>query len=402
MRMDDQHQAGFATRAVHAGEHLPPADFVPIATPIHVGASYIYQDLERLYGVTTGEQEGYVYTRYGNPTVGAMEAAVAEIEGTATAFGTASGMAAVHTALLGAGLQAGDRVVASRDIYGSAYTLLNGLLRRFGVETTFVDVTDLAAVREAIRVKRPRLVHCEVISNPLLRLADIPVIVEEARHVGAVVTVDSTFATPYLATPATWGVDMVIHSSTKYLGGHGDVVAGVIACDEATRAALWDVAIQTGGILSAFDGWLVLRGIKTLALRMSRQCSNAMAIAESLRGHPKLRRVHYPGLAEHPQHDLAATLLRPGTFGAMLAFELQDDSQAGAMRFLSALRRVLPTQSLGDVYSSALIPALSSHHMLSPEERATIGVSDGLIRFSAGIEDPDDLVRDVLQALDRC
>jgi cystathionine gamma-synthase/methionine-gamma-lyase len=397
-----EQQQRFETRAVHAGEHAPPGEFIPIATPIHVGASYLYRDLEQLYAVTMGEREGYVYTRYGNPTVGAMEAAVAELEGTEAAFGLASGMAAIHTAFLAAGLQAGDRVVASRDIYGSAFTLLNGLLRRFGVETTFVDIADLTAVESVIARTRPRLVHFELISNPLVRVADGPAIVRLAKAAGAVVTIDNTFATPYLATPAAWGADMVIHSSTKYLGGHGDVVAGVVACSAQTRAALWDIGIQTGGILGAFEGWLVLRSVKTLPLRMARQCANAMAVARLLQGHPAVRRVHYPGLEEHPQHRLAATLLRSGLFGAMLSFELREGTRDAALRFLQALQTVLPTQSLGDIYSSALIPALSSHHMLSPDERAAIGVGDGVIRFSAGIEDADDLVRDVARALDRC
>ena len=392
---------GFDTSAVHAGEHVPPARFIPISTPIHVGASYLYDDLEQLYAVTTGERAGYVYTRYGNPTVSAMESAIAELEGTEAAFGVSSGMAAIHTAFLGAGLRAGDRIVASRDIYGSAFTLLNGLLRRFGVETTFVDVTDLESVEAAIARTRPRLVHFETISNPLVRLADGPAVVRLAKSAGAIVTVDSTFATPYLANPNAWGADMVIHSSTKYLGGHGDVTAGVIACSSRMRAAIWEEGIQVGSVLSAFDGWLVLRGIKTLPLRMSRQCANALAVAQCLVGHPSVRAVHYPGLGNHPQHRLAAATLRPGLFGAMLSFELVQGTREAAMSFLNALRTVLPTQSLGDIYSSALIPALSSHHMLSADERAVLGLGDGLIRFSAGIEDTADLVRDVTSALER-
>jgi cystathionine beta-lyase/cystathionine gamma-synthase len=391
----------FATRAVHAGERPPHPDYTPVVTPIYPGSSFAYDDMQIVDEIFAATREGYAYTRYGNPTNTAMEAAVAALEGTEAAIGFGSGMAALHGAFMGTGISAGDSVIASRECYGATTTLLQGYFARLGVRTTFVDILDLAAVEEAIQRERPRFVTFETVSNPLLHVADGPAIVEIAHRAGALVVVDNTFTTPVLMRPAQWGTDMVVHSSTKYLGGHGDVTAGVVATTAALRHQMYEVNKAIGGILGPFEAWLVLRGLKTLSLRVERQCASAAKVAEWLGTHPAVAHVNYPGLADHPQHALMERLSLTGQSGGMISFDIAGADKAAAFRFMESLRLCIPATTLGDVYSIVLYPPMSSHRGLTAEQRAAIGIGAGLIRLSVGIEAVDDIIADLDQALQK-
>jgi cystathionine beta-lyase/cystathionine gamma-synthase len=391
----------FATRAVHAGERAPRPDFTPVVTPIHNAVTYIYPDMETLDRVFADASTGYVYGRYGNPTNAAFEAAVASLEGGEAALSFASGMAALHAALLAAGARAGAAVLAAQDLYGATFALLSNLFTTLGVSVRFADFSNTEAVVEKIRQTHPAVVLFETISNPLLKLADIPRIAEMSHAVGARVIVDNTFASPYLVCPLEMDADYTMHSSTKYLSGHGDVLAGVVVCNAKDRAALLEITKMVGGNLGPNEAWLAMRGLKTLPLRVQRQCENAAKIAAWLEAHPKVSAVHYPGLASHPQHTLAGRLLRKGLYGAMISFDIKAAGRAEVFRFLEALQLCLAATSMGDIYTLALYPAHSSHRALTAEQRAAIGIGDGLVRLSVGIEDADDLIGDLEQALEK-
>ena len=393
------------TQAVHAGERGPRPDFTPVVTPVYNSVGYLYESMEQLDAVFGGEREGYVYPRFGTPTNAALEQAVATLEGGEAALTFASGMAAVHAALLATGLEAGQAVVSAQDVYGASYALLAKLFTALGIRVRFVDVTDLALVERAIVEEKPKAVFCETISNPLLKVADVPAVAELAHAHRAEMVVDSTFATPYLVRPLTLGADYVVHSSTKYLGGHGDVMGGIVVTSAERRQRLWEIIKLTGGNLGPYQAWLTLRGLKTLPLRMAQHCRNAAAVAAWLAKHPRsqdtIARVNYPGLPDHPQHDVATRLFRDGCYGGMVSFEIAGADQAQVFRFMEALQLVLPATTLGDVYSLTLYPAHSSHRALSPEERTAIGIGEGLVRLSVGIEDVEDIIADLDQALEQ-
>jgi cystathionine gamma-synthase/methionine-gamma-lyase len=394
------------TTAVHAGERgwrTAPAGggagFTPVATPIYPSAGFLYEEMADLDAVFAGAADGPVYARYGNPTNAALETAVAALEGAEAALSHASGMAAIHTALLGAGVRAGRGVVAAQDVYGATYALLTRLIAAQGAAVRFVDANDLAAVAAALAEVQPAALLVETISNPLLKVADLPRLAELAHAAGAALIVDNTFATPYLCRPLALGADYAVHSATKYLGGHGDVLGGVTATSLARRRELNEINKLVGGTLGPQEAWLILRGIKTLPLRMARQCQGAAEIAAWLAARPEISQVHYPGLAEHPQHSLAARLLDRAAFGAMISFELRGGGQHEVFRFMEALRLALPATTLGDVYSLTLYPAMSSHRALPAEERRRLGISDGLVRLSVGIEEPADIIADLAGGL---
>jgi len=389
------------TQAVHAGERGPRPDFTPVVTPIYNSVGYLYENMDKLDAVFAAEREGYVYSRYGTPTNAALEQAVAILEGGEAALSFASGMAAIHATLLATGLEAGQSVVAAHDVYGATYALLANLFTSLGVRVRFVDIADLASVEQAIVEEKPRAVFCEIISNPLLKVTNVPAIAELAHAHGAEVIVDSTFATPYLVRPLSLGVDYVVHSSTKYLGGHGDVLGGVVVTSAERRARLWELIKLTGGNMSPNQAWLTMRGLKTLPLRMAQHCHNAAAVANWLAEHPRIAKVNYPGLPSHPQHAVATRLFREDCYGGMVSFEVADAGRTEVFRFMEALKLVLPATTLGDVYSLALYPAHSSHRALSPEERAAIGIGEGLVRLSVGIEDVGDIIADLEQALEK-
>lgn len=389
----------FSTRAVHAGERIPQRNYTPVVTPIQPTVGFVYENMDDLDAIFATTQEGYVYPRYGSPTVTAFETAIADLEGGEAAYAFASGMAALHAALLAAGVRAGSTVVAALDVYGATYTLLNRLFSELGASVRLVDVADLAAVEAALAEAQPAALVAETISNPLLKVAHVPALGELAHRYGAQFLLDNTFATPYLFTPLAHGADFVIHSATKYIGGHGDVMAGVVVTSAANRRKLYDLTLIVGGILGPFEAWLALRGLKTLPLRMQKQVGNAARIAAWLAEQPQVARVNHPSLPAHPQHTLARQLFGERGFGGVLSFEIAGADKNTAFRFMERLKLCLPATTLGDIYTLVLHPATSSHRSLSPEARARIGISDGLIRLSAGIEEVEDIIADLAQAL---
>ena len=397
--MQDLSKKAFQTRAVHAGERTPPADYTPVSTAISPSVGYIYQSMDDTDAVFEGTKSGYVYPRYASPTVSAFEQAIASLEGAEAVQAYATGMAAIHAALLAAGARAGTTVLAALDVYGATFSLLRGLLSTLGVNVCWVDATDHPAVETALRENHPVLLLVETISNPLLKVADISGLAKLAHANGAALLVDNTFASPYLCTPLADGADYVIHSATKYLAGHGDVMAGVVATSPENKQKLYEINKLLGATLGPFEAWLGLRGLKTLPLRLRQQCQNAQQVAEWLEHHPGIARVNYPGLPVHPQHGLAGKQFDGRGFGGMLSFEIKQAGKAEVFRFMEALQLCLPATTLGDVYSLVLHPATSSHRGLTPAERARVGIPDGLVRLSAGIEDPADIISDLEQAL---
>ncbi len=400
----------FETRAVHAGEQRwasrngrPGEDFCPISTPIYLSTTFSHEDVEKTDKVLGGEEPGYSYARYGNPTVVAFEEALASLEGGGKAFAFASGMAAMHAALMAAEVGNGATVLAAEQLYGSTATLLVQIFGMSGAEVRFVDACDLEAVEKKVEQLKPSAVVIETISNPLLRVADVPRIAEIARAAGSALLVDATFGTPYLQRPLELGADIVVHSATKYLSGHGDLTAGVVVADAPYDAALDGVRKLVGGVMAPFEAWLALRGLKTLPLRMGRQCENAREIAARLAANPRVSKVNYPGSKDHPDNELARRVM--GGAGGLVSFELAvDEPQEGreaAFRFLNALEVCVRAPSLGDIYTLATHPATSSHRELSPSRRARLGVGENLIRVSLGIEHPDDIIQDLEQALEK-
>jgi cystathionine beta-lyase/cystathionine gamma-synthase len=401
----------FETRAVHSGERRPvnrgrrngreDGDFFPISTPIYASTTFSHPDIETTDRVLGGEEAGYSYARYDNPTVRAFEEALAALEGPgegtrALAFG--SGMAAMHAALAAAELGPGATVLAAEQLYGSTATLLVQIFGQYDVEVRFVDAYDLGAVEKKVAQLRPRAVVIETISNPLLRVADVPAIAEITRAGGAALVVDNTFGTPYLQRPLELGADIVVHSATKYLSGHGDLTAGAVVAASPYDGAAEQVRKLVGGTLGAFEAWLAHRGLKTLALRMSRQCENSREIAFRLASHPKVARVHHPALGDHPDSGVAGRVL--ADTGGLVAFELAAEGREAAFSFLNALELCVKAPSLGDIYTLAIHPATSSHRELSPSRRERLGVKENLIRLSVGIEHPQDVISDLEGALE--
>ena len=399
----------FETRAVHSGERRVNQDgnqgsFYPISTPIYASTTFSHPNIETTDRVLGGEQEGYSYARYDNPTVHAFEEALASLEAPdgipgARAFAFASGMAATHAALAAAELSGGATVLAAEQLYGSTATLLVQVFGASGVETRFVDASDLGAVEKKVAELKPRAVVVESISNPLLRVADVPRISEVTRTAGATLIVDNTFGTPCLQRPLDLGADIVVHSATKYLSGHGDLTAGAVACGPPYDDAVEGIRKLIGGVLGPFEAWLAHRGLKTLPLRMDRQCNNARQIAGRLASHPRVAKVNHPSLAGHPDHETARRVL--SDTGGLVSFELADGGREAAFTFLNALELCVKAPSLGDVYTLAIHPATSSHRELSPARRERLGVRETLLRLSAGIEHPEDIAADIEQALEQ-
>jgi cystathionine beta-lyase/cystathionine gamma-synthase len=403
----------FDTRAVHSGERRGKqpgggngrGDFYPVSTPIYASTTFSHPDIQTTDRVLGGEEAGYSYARYDNPTVRAFEDAVGSLEGLrgeARAFAFGSGMAATHAALAATELTGGARALAAEQLYGSTATLLVQVFGANGVETRFVDAYDLGLVEKKVAELRPRAVMVETISNPLLRVADIEGLAGITRAAGAALIVDNTFGTPYLQRPLDLGADMVVHSATKYLSGHGDLTAGVVVAGPPYDAAVESLRKLVGGVLGPFEAWLAHRGLKTLSLRMERQCANAREIAVRLSEHPRVAKVNHPSLEDHPDRGIAKRAL--SDTGGLVSFELAVDPEGGreaAFRFLNALELCVKAPSLGDVYTLAIHPATSSHRELSPSRRDRLGVGENLVRLSVGIEHPEDIVADLEQALER-
>lgn len=389
----------FQTRAVHAGERVPPADYRPVTTPIWPSVGYLYESMDDLDAVFAGTKRGQVYLRYSNPTTEAFETAIADLEMAQAAQAYGSGMAAIHAALLAAGVKAGTSVVAALDVYGATFSLLRSLFKSLDVKIRMVNVTDHTEVETALKETGAVVLYVESISNPLLKVADIPALAEVAHRCNASLLVDNTFASPYLVNPLNHGADFAIHSATKYLSGHGDVLAGVVATSTENKGKLYELNKLVGGVLGPFEAWLALRGLKTLPLRMKQQCQSAQQIAERLVKHPRVKTVNYPGLSDHPQHALAKSLFEDKGYGGVLSFEIRGADKAKIYRFMESLTICLPATTLGDVYSLVLHPATSSHRSLTAEERARVGIPDGLVRLSVGIESAEDIWADLESAL---
>lgn len=397
--MKDLSHQSFQTRAVHAGERVPAVDYTPVSTPIHPSVGYLYESMDDLDAVFAGTKDGYVYSRYVTPTTAAFEAAVASLEGAEAAQAFSSGMAAIHAALLAAGARAGARVVAALDVYGATSNLVNGLLASLGVNVRMVDASNLEEVEMALAETKPVLLLAETISNPLLKIADVPSLAGLAHHYGAALLIDNTFASPYLFNPLRHGADYAIHSVTKYLAGHGDVLAGVVATSAENKNRLFELNKLVGSVLGPFEAWLALRGLKTLPLRIRQQCNTAQRVAGWLGSHPQVVAVHYPGLPGQPQYSLAGRLFEDKGFGGVLSFQIKDGDKAKVYRFMESLSLCLPATSLGDIYSLILHPATSSHRGLTAEERLRIGIPDNLVRLSTGIESAEDILADLESAL---
>jgi cystathionine beta-lyase/cystathionine gamma-synthase len=375
----------FATRAIHVGQEADPATGATIV-PIYQTSTYTQEGIQ--------QHKGYEYSRTGNPTRHALEECLASLEDAQYGLCFSSGMGATTTLLMC--LKAGDHVVASDDVYGGTYRLFERVLKQFDLEFTWVDARNPANIKEAMRANT-KLVWLETPTNPLLRLADISAAATIAHDHGAKLAVDNTFASPYLQTPLQLGADLVVHSTTKYIGGHSDVVGGAILTNDAE----WYQACKfrqnsMGATPGPFDSWLVLRGVKTLALRMQQHEKNANAVAQFLRSHPLVTLVHYPGLPEHPQHELAKRQMRG--FGGMISFEVVGGLDSGK-QVVTRTKLFSLAESLGGVESLIGHPATMTHLAIPADERRARGVSDGLIRLSVGIEDTDDLIDDLRQAL---
>lgn len=388
---------GFSTRAIHWGYN--PADHHgALVPPTYATSTFAFPDVAYGGRCFAGTEPGYFYTRIANPTLALLESRLASLEQGAAAVVFGSGMGAI-TATLWTLLEQGDEVLADMTLYGCTFAFLQHGLTRFGVTVRQVDMTHPEEVAKAMGPKT-KVVYCETPANPNMRLVDIAAVAEIARAGGAKLVVDNTYCTPYLQQPLLLGADVSVHSMTKYLGGHGDLTAGAAVfadAELATQVRLVGLKDMTGAVMSAPDAQLVMRGLKTLALRMDRHCQSAQAVAELLEGHSATATVYYPGLKRFAQHELAQRQMRKA--GGMIAFELKGGMEAG-VRFMDALRLVTRAVSLGDAESLAQHPASMTHSTYTPEERAACGISDGLVRLSVGLEDVADVLADIQQALD--
>src|SRR5690606_17213580 len=377
---------GFGTRAVHAGQHPDPATGA-IMTPVYLTSTYVQE--------APGEHHGYEYARVSNPTRTALEGNLAALEGAAHGIAFSSGVAASDAILKS--LRPGDHVVATNDLYGGTYRLMKQVFEPFGLAFTFLDLSDLDAVEQAIRPET-RLLWAETPTNPLLRIFDVARLAEIARARGVTLAVDNTFASPYLQQPLALGADLVMHSTTKYLGGHSDVVGGaVMTSDDGWAEKLRFLVKSAGAAPGPMDCFLLLRGTKTLHLRMERHCANAAAVARFLREHPKVAEVRWPGFEDHPGHAVAKRQMRG--FGGMVSFTLKDDAVETAHRVMAATRVFALAGSLGGVETLVAHPAPLPHASIPAEARRAAGLSDSLIRLSVGVEDEADLLDDLEQAL---
>jgi len=387
------------TDIVHAGERQPLPLGLPNSTPIFANSTFRYESMEDAERVFNGELNDYIYTRYGNPTVEALQEAIRLLEGGTVARAYASGMAALHASLLACDLTNGSYVIASRDLYGASFDLLYKVFGAFGVKTQLVDFSDLDALRAKALELKPRVLLAETISNPLLKVLDIAGVAEIAHSVGAKLIVDSTFATPYLVRPIAFGADLVVHSATKYLGGNADAMGGiVVARDIADEPALTSAMKLAGGVLSVWEAHSISRGLRTLAIRLDTQCANAAYIAEALSKNRYIEKVYYPKLAAD---GVAAGVLRWPLHGALVTIVLKENTREAAWEFMNSLKVCVRATSLGDVFTTASHSASSSHRELTEKRREALGISEGLVRISVGIENASDILADIEQALAR-
>jgi len=393
MSHDDHEHWGFDTRAVRAGQHRTAEG--EHSEPIFPTSSYVFASASEAAARFSGEKPGNIYSRFTNPTVRTFEERLATLEGGEKCVATASGMAAILSTCL-ALLKSGDHIVASRNVFGPTVLLFNNYLGRFGVETSYVSLTDYAAWEKAIK-PNTRLLYLETPSNPLTEIADIARLAKIAHAKGCLLVVDNCFCTPALQRPLALGADIVIHSATKYLDGQGRCIGGaVVGNAELVGKEVYGFMRTAGPSLSPFNAWVFLKGLETLGLRMKAHSAGAQALAEWLEGQPRVQRVFYPGLASHPQYALAKQ--QQSGFGGIVAFELKG-GKAAAWRLIDSTRLISITANLGDTKSTITHAATTTHGRLTPEQRAEAGISDGLIRISVGLEDVEDLKRDLTSGL---
>ena len=388
---------GLGTKAIHAG-NVKDTQYGALTTPIYQTSTFVFDSCEQGGRRFAGQEGGYIYTRLGNPTVSVLENKVAALECGEACVAAASGMGAISSALWTiAG--AGKHIVADGTLYGCTFALLNHGMSRYGVEVSFVDTSDLAAVKAALK-ENTCAVYLETPANPNLKIADIAAVAEIAHAYNPAIKVvcDNTFASPALQNPLTLGADVVVHSATKYLNGHGDVIAGFVVgkADFIGEVRMFGLKDMTGAVMDPFAAYLILRGLKTLEIRMQRHCANAKAIAEFLDQHPAVEKVYYPGLKNHVGHDIAARQMKD--FGGMLSFEVKGGRTAGT-KLVNALHLITVAVSLGDAETLIEHPASMTHSTYTEEELAASGIPGGLIRLSAGLENAEDIIADLEQAL---
>ena len=385
-------QAGDATLAIHAGEDKFRQG-LPVGVQIARTANFTFSSTEEMKRWAEGKSPAYIYTRYGNPTLTVAEKKLAALEGAEAAIVAASGMAAISSALFSV-LKAGDEVIATRQVYGGTYRMMRDVFPRLGIVVRHVE-SDLAGIERLVN-PRTKVLYIETPTNPTLRLVDLKKAVAFAKEWDLITLIDNTFGSPVLQKPIEMGFDLVLHSATKYLAGHSDVIAGAAAGSKARIERVRDMINNLGGSMDPEAAFLLIRGMKTLEIRVQRQCQTALLVAKYLEKHPKVARVHYPGLASHPDHALAKRQMKG--FGAMLAFDLKGGLTA-ARRFCDRIRIILLAASLGSVESLAVLPIYSSHYHMSLAELRAAGVEPGTVRVSVGLEDPEDLLEDLRQAL---
>ncbi len=386
---------GFATRAIHHGYN--PQDYHgALNPPIFMSSTFGFKDSGHGTELFSGDAEGYFYHRAGNPTVSVLENRLAELEGAEAGIATSSGMGAI-TAAFWTLLNSGDEIIADKTLYGCTFSVLQHHIGRFGVKTTFIDMSNPDELARAIS-GNTRIVYCETPANPNMRLVDIAAIAEICKQYDASFIVDNTYCTPYLQRPIELGADIVVHSATKYLGGHGDLLAGAVIANREMIDQIRSVGLteMNGAIISSLDAFLIMRGLKTLQLRMDRHSQTALKLAKLLQDHPAVDIVYYPGLVSSPFHQLASRQM--SQYGGMIALELKGGIEAGR-NFMDALQLVTSAVSLGDAETLVQHPASMTHAKYEPEEREKHGFTDGLIRISVGLEDYDDLATDMSDAL---
>jgi methionine-gamma-lyase len=384
---------GFGTRAVHVGQHPDPLTGA-VSIPIYASSTFVFQNAEQGAARFAGKESGYIYSRLGNPTVRALEESIAALEGGEDARATASGMAAITNATL-ALVKQGDQILAGDALYGGTHKVFTDILKEYGVECALVDTSDISAVEKTIK-PNTKMIFIETPSNPMMKLTDMRAISEIGKKYGITTIADNTFMSPYMQRPIEHGIDVVVHSITKSLSGHSDVLGGAVIAKRDFLKKMDPIYKNMGAALSPFEAWLTLRGIKTLHVRMQRQTESAMKIAEWLEDHPKIEWVKYPGLKSHPQHALAERQM--DGFGSMMSFELKGGIQAGR-RMMNNVKLCSLAVSLGAVETLISHPSTMTHAVVSREERLKAGITDGLVRFSVGVEDVDDIIEDLDQAL---
>jgi cystathionine gamma-synthase/methionine-gamma-lyase len=394
-----EEKVALQTRAVHVADRKRGPGSTPVTTPIYTAASFIYEDIAELDQVFGREKTGESYARYSNPTNRALEELLTDLESGAGALATSSGMSAVQTALHIALADRHRSVVASLSLYGASINMLMSIFAPQGVAVRFVDFCDLAALQAAVEKEKPGVLLMETVSNPILRVPEMDKIAEMARAADAALVVDSTFTTPLMCRPLEWGAHLVVHSLTKYLAGHGDVLGGVVVSDAGHLDALRAYGRLAGPVLGPFESYLTMRGIKTFPLRMERQCSNACRVAQWLASRPEVERVFYLADPKHPDSAAIHRLFTSGLYGAVVSFELLDADQDRIFRFMNALRMIVPATSLGDVHSMILYPVMASHRDIAPKQRERMGIRPNLLRLSVGIEAVDDILGDLAHAL---